>query len=189
MTYSPGPDDATHARHHALYLRRQQIRWNSTENIVCTHNNGIIITVRPLQWRKLSRVDTRIREILGMNDNDIGSSGTWMAVMYVKKGVVHGYALSERIEYAERASVGEDGVVSVKGDTKDVVLGVRRIWVDSSMRRQGVASAMMDVARVTFFYGSVVAKDMVAFSPTTPDGALFATKWCTNLYVYRRSEE
>ncbi|KAM4632887.1 N-acetyltransferase ESCO2 [Polymixia lowei] len=56
--------------------------------------------------------------------------------------------------------------------------GVSRIWVFSLARRQGIATRMLDTVRSTFMYGSHLTKEEMAFSDPTPDGKLFATKYC-----------
>ncbi|KAG9347528.1 hypothetical protein JZ751_005096 [Albula glossodonta] len=58
------------------------------------------------------------------------------------------------------------------------ICGVSRIWVFSLMRRQGIATRLVDTARNTFMYGSHLTKEEIAFSDPTPDGKLFATKYC-----------
>lgn len=87
------------------------------------------------------------------------------------------------------------------------ICGISRIWVVSMMRRQGIASRMLDCLRSVpfqgfkstfhlkqiqsdcspfsnicfhrnnFVYGSYLSKDEIAFSDPTPDGKLFATKY------------
>ncbi|XP_028295304.1 N-acetyltransferase ESCO2 [Gouania willdenowi] len=57
--------------------------------------------------------------------------------------------------------------------------GISRIWVFSLARRKGVASRMLDTVRSSFTYGSHLTKKEIAFSDPTPDGKLFATKYCS----------
>uniref|UniRef100_UPI003AABA3F0 N-acetyltransferase ESCO2 n=1 Tax=Centroberyx gerrardi TaxID=166262 RepID=UPI003AABA3F0 len=56
--------------------------------------------------------------------------------------------------------------------------GVSRVWVFSLARRQAIATRMLDTVRSTFMYGSHLTKEEIAFSDPTPDGKLFATKYC-----------
>ncbi|XP_043365952.1 N-acetyltransferase ESCO2 isoform X4 [Dermochelys coriacea] len=66
------------------------------------------------------------------------------------------------------------------------ICGISRIWVFSLMRRRGIARRMVDVVRNTFMYGCYLSTDEIAFSDPTPDGKLFATKYCQtpNFLVY-----
>ncbi|XP_019963833.2 N-acetyltransferase ESCO2 [Paralichthys olivaceus] len=61
---------------------------------------------------------------------------------------------------------------------EQALCGISRIWVFSLARRQGVATRMLDTVRSTFTYGSHLTKEEIAFSDPTPDGKLFATKYC-----------
>ncbi|KAM9354210.1 N-acetyltransferase ESCO2 [Pholidichthys leucotaenia] len=56
--------------------------------------------------------------------------------------------------------------------------GISRIWVFSLARRQGIATRLLDTVRSTFMFGSYLTKEEIAFSDPTPDGKLFATKYC-----------
>uniref|UniRef100_A0A3B3CNU6 Establishment of sister chromatid cohesion N-acetyltransferase 2 n=1 Tax=Oryzias melastigma TaxID=30732 RepID=A0A3B3CNU6_ORYME len=56
--------------------------------------------------------------------------------------------------------------------------GISRIWVFGPARRQGVATRMLDTVRSTFVFGSHLTTEELAFSDPTPDGKLFATKYC-----------
>uniref|UniRef100_A0A3Q0RNG9 Establishment of sister chromatid cohesion N-acetyltransferase 2 n=1 Tax=Amphilophus citrinellus TaxID=61819 RepID=A0A3Q0RNG9_AMPCI len=61
---------------------------------------------------------------------------------------------------------------------EQALCGISRIWVFSLARRQGIATRMLDTVRSTFMYGSHLTKEEIAFSDPTPDGKLFATKYC-----------
>ncbi|XP_072512692.1 N-acetyltransferase ESCO2 [Salminus brasiliensis] len=58
------------------------------------------------------------------------------------------------------------------------ICGISRIWVFSLMRRKGIATRLLDTVRNSFMYGSHLTKEEIAFSDPTPDGKLFATKYC-----------
>uniref|UniRef100_A0A4W5NTQ7 Establishment of sister chromatid cohesion N-acetyltransferase 2 n=1 Tax=Hucho hucho TaxID=62062 RepID=A0A4W5NTQ7_9TELE len=58
------------------------------------------------------------------------------------------------------------------------ICGVSRIWVFSLARRKGIATRMLDTVRNSFMYGGHLTKEEIAFSDPTPDGKLFATKYC-----------
>uniref|UniRef100_A0A8D2ZQL8 Establishment of sister chromatid cohesion N-acetyltransferase 2 n=1 Tax=Scophthalmus maximus TaxID=52904 RepID=A0A8D2ZQL8_SCOMX len=61
---------------------------------------------------------------------------------------------------------------------EQALCGISRIWVFSLARRQHVATRMLDTVRSTFMYGSHLTKEEIAFSDPTPDGKVFATKYC-----------
>ena len=57
-------------------------------------------------------------------------------------------------------------------------LGVRAIWVHSSQRRQGGASRLLDAARRTLVFGTVLPRSACAFTAPTEDGRAFALTYC-----------
>ncbi|XP_058020707.1 N-acetyltransferase ESCO2 isoform X2 [Ahaetulla prasina] len=69
---------------------------------------------------------------------------------------------------------------------ENVYCGISRIWVFSLMRRKRIASRLVDVMRQTFLFGCSLSINEIAFSDPTPDGKLFAAKYCKvpNFLVY-----
>jgi hypothetical protein len=67
-----------------------------------------------------------------------------------------------------------------------LILGVRVIWVHQSMRRNGVASKLLDAARKHYMFGAALPRSACAFTSPTADGHLFATRYCgtENLLVF-----
>lgn len=59
-----------------------------------------------------------------------------------------------------------------------LILGVRVIWVHSSMRRMNIASKLLDAARRTMLFGETLPRTACAFTSPTADGHLFATRYC-----------
>lgn len=55
------------------------------------------------------------------------------------------------------------------------VLGIYQIWVHSKLRRCGIASTLVDVARKHMYFGySAIPMDQIAFSSPTESGLAFA---------------
>lgn len=122
------------------------------------------------------RLDAFVSRVLGTVIDF--TTGKWLAVVAVRRALVCGFCLVERVAAAR---VLEKGVLE---DSVSVVMGVRKIWVDASVRRDGVASRMLEEARVEFLYGVVVEKSEIAFSPPTEDGVSFARRFCGRVLVY-----
>ncbi|KAL8868939.1 MAG: hypothetical protein Q9174_004647, partial [Haloplaca sp. 1 TL-2023] len=57
------------------------------------------------------------------------------------------------------------------------LLGIARIWTSKSHRGRGIAQDLLDAARVNFFYGVEIKKEMVAFSQPTESGGRLAQRW------------
>ncbi|XP_060027807.1 N-acetyltransferase ESCO2 [Erinaceus europaeus] len=66
------------------------------------------------------------------------------------------------------------------------VCGISRIWVFRLKRRKRIARRLVDTVRNCFMFGCFLSTNEIAFSDPTPDGKLFATKYCNtpNFLVY-----
>lgn len=58
------------------------------------------------------------------------------------------------------------------------VLGVKLMWTAAKHRRQRVAQRLLDAARKSMVYGTVVQVESIAFSQPTEDGLAFAQAYC-----------
>lgn len=67
--------------------------------------------------------------------------------------------------------------VSINESRQPAILGISRIWTSNSHRHQGVASSLLNSARLHFLYGMMISKEKVAFSQPTESGARLARKW------------
>jgi ESCO1/2 acetyl-transferase len=97
---------------------------------------------------------------------------------------------NDRIEGRVRIEGTEDNFESVswsagikrerdKDDDRPskATLGVRQIWVHSGFRRKSLASSLVDAARKSFIFGSVVMRSHTAYSQPTTDGLNFALSY------------
>jgi N-acetyltransferase len=50
-------------------------------------------------------------------------------------------------------------------------IGIKKIWVDECMRRKGIASRLLDAARISLGFPFAIDKNLVAISSPTPLGA------------------
>lgn len=67
------------------------------------------------------------------------------------------------------------------------VVGIKLVWVHSLYRRKGLATTMLDAARQSFQYGTVISRQQLAFSQPTAEGLELASKYLrttTRLRVY-----
>ncbi|KAL1303328.1 hypothetical protein AAFC00_006729 [Neodothiora populina] len=70
-----------------------------------------------------------------------------------------------------------DRPIRIGEDADQVQMGISRIWVSSSCRQKGIASAMLDCASRTFCDGTIIPKEEIAFSQPTQSGARLARRW------------
>ena len=55
--------------------------------------------------------------------------------------------------------------------------GINRVWVSSSVRRQRIASRMLDCVRINFLYFKSLQLNEIAFSDPTENGQAFAKNY------------
>lgn len=197
-TASNPEDETQHLLFHNQFISAvKYVGWKK-ERIVAEYPDGKIIMVLPDDPKYALK---KVEEIREMVDNDLGfqqvplrlhsRTKTLMFISSDKKVV--GCLIAEHIQWGYR--VIEDFNPGPSSDTEKLfsergkawccattpepaICGVSRIWVFSMMRRQKIASRMLECLRNHFIYGSHLNKDEIAFSDPTPDGKLFATNYC-----------
>ncbi|TSL40942.1 N-acetyltransferase ESCO1 [Bagarius yarrelli] len=199
MLYSPSitEDETQHMLFHNQFISAvRYVGWKK-ERILGEYPDGKIILVLPDDPKYALK---KVEEIREMVDNDLGfqqvqtqvpsQTKTFLFISNDKK--VAGCLIAEHIQEGYR--VIEEPVP--EGSEKEKVMferqrawccstvpepavcGISRIWVFNMMRRRGIASRMIECLRNNFIYGSHLSKDEIAFSDPTPDGKLFATRYC-----------
>ena len=144
-------------------------------------------------------VETRKK---GKESSD-GRGDRFKAFLHLDGDKCLGFCLAEKISKASRvvdANSIQDGQpdadtvsavksssISVSPDTDLALLGIARIWTSKSHRGEGIAKDLLETARVNFFYGMEVPKELVAFSQPTESGGRLAESWygqATGWHVY-----
>ncbi|XP_035424229.1 N-acetyltransferase ESCO2 isoform X1 [Cygnus atratus] len=186
-----------------LTLFPQAKGWKK-ERVVAEFWDGKIVLILPADPKYAVKKAEDVREIV---DNELGfkqvalscpaETKTYLFVSNEK--MIVGCLVAESIKQAFRVlaepvaarSLGQDPLQQHRAwrcstQPEPAVCGVSRIWVFGLARRKGVARRMVDVVRSTFMYGSYLSTEEIAFSDPTPDGKLFATKYCQtpNFLVY-----
>lgn len=198
-------DEAQHVQHHERFLEGlRYVGWKK-ERVVAEFWDGKIVLILPADPKYAVKKAEDVREIV---DNELGfkqvalscpaKTKTYLFVSNEK--MIVGCLVAESIKQAFRVlaepvaaqSPGQDPLQQqhrawrCSTQPEPAVCGVSRIWVFGLARRKGVARRMVDVVRSTFMYGSYLSTEEIAFSDPTPDGKLFATKYCQtpNFLVY-----
>ncbi|XP_062297615.1 uncharacterized protein LOC134002295 [Scomber scombrus] len=198
MLYSAAnpEDESQHLLFHNQFISAvKYVGWKK-ERILGEYPDGKIILVLPDDPKYALK---KVEEIREMVDNDLGfqqvetkcpsQTKTFLFISNDKK--VGGCLIAEHIQEGYR--VIEEPVP--EGSEREKVMferqrawccsttpepaicGISRIWVVNMMRRQGIASRLLECLRNNFIYGSYLSKDEIAFSDPTPDGKLFATHY------------
>ncbi|XP_008306454.1 N-acetyltransferase ESCO2 isoform X1 [Cynoglossus semilaevis] len=198
MLYSAAnpEDESQHLLFHNQFISAiKYVGWKK-ERILSEFPDGKIILVLPDDPKYALK---KVEEIREMVDNDLGfqqveskcpsQTKTFLFITNDKK--VAGCLIAEHIQEGFRV-IEEPGPEGTEGEKvmferqrawccsttpEPAICGISRIWVMNTMRRQGIASRMLDCLRNNFIYGSYLSKDEIAFSDPTPDGKLFATQY------------
>ncbi|NWJ01850.1 ESCO2 acetyltransferase, partial [Crypturellus undulatus] len=197
-------DEAQHIQHHERFLEGlRYVGWKK-ERVVAEFWDGKIVLILPDDPKYAVKKAEEVREIV---DNELGfkqvtlncPSKTKMYLFVSNEKMIVGCLVAEPIKQAFRV-LSEPGAAQAPGqdvlqpqrawrcsaEPEPALCGVSRVWVFSLARRKGIARRMVDAARNTFTYGCYLSTDEIAFSDPTPDGKLFATKYCQtpNFLVY-----
>ncbi|XP_061661980.1 uncharacterized protein LOC133493060 [Syngnathoides biaculeatus] len=198
MLYSAAnpEDESQHLLFHNQFISAvKYVGWKK-ERILGEFPDGKIILVLPDDPKYALK---KVEEIREMVDSDLGFqqvgtkcpslTKTFLFITNDKK--VAGCLIAEHINEGYRVieepepegSEGEKVMFErqrawcCSTTAEPALCGISRIWVVSVMRRQAIASRLLECLRNNFIYGSYLSKDEIAFSDPTPDGKLFATHY------------
>ncbi|XP_009323254.1 PREDICTED: LOW QUALITY PROTEIN: N-acetyltransferase ESCO2 [Pygoscelis adeliae] len=193
-------DEAQHIQHHERFLEGlRYVGWKK-ERVVAEFWDGKIVLILPNDPKYAVKKAEDVREIV---DNELGfkqvslscPAKTKIYLFVSNEKMIVGCLVAESIKQAFRVlsephgtapSPGQDALQHHRAwrcftEPEPAVCGVSRIWVFGPRRRKGIARRMVDVVRSTFMYGCYLSTDEIAFSDPTPDGKLFAMKYCQTL--------
>ncbi|XP_035177935.1 N-acetyltransferase ESCO2 [Oxyura jamaicensis] len=194
-------DEAQHIQHHQRFLEGlRYVGWKK-ERVVAEFWDGKIVLILPADPKYAVKKAEDVREIV---DNELGfqqvalscPAKTKTYVFVSNERMIVGCLVAESIKQAFRVlaepaaaqSPGQDQQRAWRCSTRPepAACGVSRIWVFGPARGKGVARRMVDAVRSTFVYGSYLSTEEIAFSDPTPDGKLFASRYCRtpNFLVY-----
>lgn len=190
-------DNFQHTQFHQRFLDTIKFVGWKKERVMAEFWDGKIILVLPDDPKYATKKAEDVRRIadseLGFQQVNLSSPSAAKTYLFINSDkMVVGCLVAEPIRQAFRVLVQPD---KPKDMTKDdfmerhrawccstmpekAICGVSRIWVFSLMRRKGIATRLLDTVRGSFMYGSPLTKEEIAFSDPTPEGKLFATKYC-----------
>ncbi|XP_030902548.2 N-acetyltransferase ESCO2 isoform X2 [Melopsittacus undulatus] len=198
-------DEAQHIQHHERFLEGLRYLGWKKERVVAEFWDGKIVLILPDDPKYAVKKAEDVRETV---DNELGfkqvslscPAKTKIYLFVANEKMVVGCLVAESIKQAFRVlcepesvpgSLGQDTLQTQRAwrcstEPEPAICGVSRIWVFGPRRGKGIARRMVDVMRSTFMYGCCLSIEEIAFSDPTPDGKLFATKYCRtpNFLVY-----
>ncbi|XP_068610188.1 N-acetyltransferase ESCO2 [Brachionichthys hirsutus] len=199
MVYSAdNPEDHfQHTQFHQRFLNSIKFLGWKKERVVSEFWDGKILLVMPDDPKYAIKKAEDVRRVadseLGFQQVTLSRPSHSKTYLFINmERMVVGCLVAEPISQAYRVLEQPD---RDEDTTKDDVLerhrawccstvperalcGISRIWVFCLARRQNIATRMLDTLRSTFVYGSRLTREEIAFSDPTPDGKLFATKYC-----------
>ncbi|XP_031216775.1 N-acetyltransferase ESCO2 [Mastomys coucha] len=195
-TASNPEDEMQHLQHHHRFLEGiKYVGWKR-ERVVAEFWDGKIVLVLP---RDPSYAIKKVEDVQELVDLELGFQqvvpmcpNKTKTFLFIDEKRVVGCLIAEPIKQAFR-------VLSEPGATKEcsrawrcsdvpepAICGISRIWVFRLNRRKRIARRLVDTVRNCFMFGCFLSTNEIAFSDPTPDGKLFATKYCNtpNFLVY-----
>ncbi|XP_012630831.1 N-acetyltransferase ESCO2 [Microcebus murinus] len=204
MIYSASnpEDEMQHVQHHHRFLEGiKYVGWKK-ERVVAEFWDGKIVLVLP---RDPSYALRKVEDVQELVDSELGfqqvvsqypnKTKTFLFISDEKRVV--GCLIAEPIKQAFRVLSEPTGPESLSSKEcprawqcsnvpEPAICGISRIWVFRLKRRKRIARRLVDTLRNCFMFGCFLSTDEIAFSDPTPDGKLFATKYCNtpNFLVY-----
>ncbi|XP_036054559.1 N-acetyltransferase ESCO2 [Onychomys torridus] len=195
-TASNPEDEMQHLQHHHRFLEGiKYVGWKR-ERVVAEFWDGKIVLVLPQDpsyaIKKVEDVQELVDLELGFHQVVPMCPNKTKTFLFIDEKRVVGCLIAEPIKQAFR-------VLSEPSTTKEcsrawrcsnvpepAVCGISRIWVYRLKRRKRIARRLVDTVRNCFMFGCFLSTNEIAFSDPTPDGKLFATKYCNtpNFLVY-----
>ncbi|XP_034353572.1 N-acetyltransferase ESCO2 [Arvicanthis niloticus] len=195
-TASNPEDEIQHLQYHHRFLEGiKYVGWKR-ERVVAEFWDGKIVLVLP---HDPSYAIKKVEDVQELVDLELGFQqvvpmypNKTKTFLFIDEKRVVGCLIAEPIKQAFR-------VLSEPSATKEcsrawrcsdvpepAICGISRIWVFKLKRRKRIARRLVDTVRNCFMFGCFLSTNEIAFSDPTPDGKLFATKYCNtpNFLVY-----
>lgn len=195
-------DELQHVQHHHRFLEGVKYAGWKKERVVAEFWDGKIVLVLP---HDPSYALKKVEDVQELVDCELGfqqviprcpnKTKTFLFISDEKRVV--GCLIAEPIKQAFRVLSEPTGPESPSSKEchrawqcsnvpEPAVCGISRIWVFRLKRRKRIARRLVDTLRNRFMFGCFLSTNEIAFSDPTPDGKLFATKYCNtpNFLVY-----
>ncbi|KAG4304787.1 hypothetical protein PORY_001840 [Pneumocystis oryctolagi] len=192
MSYTRGSteDELIHIKFHSRSIGGIDYSPNSVKEVWGENSNKIIMITMSSPFKEIKKA----KEILSIVDLELGSVSSfpdstdqnsssikqYKFFLYLKGKKCVGLILVEPIQSAYPVCPSSSLSSSITLESKILstyVMGVSRIWVCKTYRREKIATKLLNIACNYFVYGITVKKQEVAFSQPSESGKLFIESW------------
>jgi hypothetical protein len=194
--YNPGNarDERAHKANHSMVMGVIKFNgWKNEHNLGEFHD-GRIIVIKPndpkVHWDKAESVLEIIDKQLGIGyagQTAIRNRNETKVYFFISANHIVGFLLAEGINKNDKLSMAEPNPKNKEWFLCDlmsyskVVAGISRIWVSTDFQRHNIATRLVQAMEGSFVENKFLKKgEEYAFSHTTPDGSLFASKYTSH---------
>ncbi|XP_038056898.1 N-acetyltransferase ESCO1-like isoform X2 [Patiria miniata] len=191
-------DEASHDKFHRKYLTSIKFPGWKKERLLQEFDDGRIIMVlhddHKFQVKKVEEIRQLVDQELGfLQGGEVACKTSSKVLLYITtekkvagcliaEEISQGYRVIADSSTGQRSSEEQELFEQQRAwccETKPerAVCGVSRIWVASQERRKQIATKLLDCLRNYFMFGTVLPKELIAFSDPTPDGKMLATAY------------
>ncbi|XP_074597359.1 establishment of cohesion [Brevipalpus obovatus] len=193
MLYLKGEeqDENHHRKYHDLFVNSVKFSgWKNQRVVQYLDDGARILLIRPddpkYMLKKMDDLFSIADQELGINSSifeNLQMDSIYL-VYLTSNNRIAGFVAGEPVTHGFEF-IAEEGL-ALTTEKISVELGISRLWVHNSYRRQGIASQLVDTIRSAVYSDKIVAKDKVAFSDPSSPGVAFGTKYTgrKNILVY-----
>lgn len=175
MVYTKGKEDSKHKRFCAKTTNTTKWKLDpAVEDVVMEDGDITILVVSDLP--KLKRICDIVNLELGYTSEDATKAELTRFLLLIKQQVVGFLEVDSTVDIIAFA-LPKDSNTACKLQPSTVEFGVKKIWIHSQHRLQGLGTKLLDAARIHLGYPSAIKKSQVAFSQPSTMGRQFATRY------------
>lgn len=174
-TQGQADDELIHAEYHSHATQGLKYTPSTSERIVRDDENGKIVMFDSTDSTK----GKRLEQLTQFLEDQMGLVKGWLVAVPVSiflqvspQRKILGCIVLERIKEAHYFGQPMNSTSTVRA-----TFGVRVMWVSMNARRKGIATSVLDVARVSAMPGYVAPRSALAFSQPTSAGQEFIKKY------------
>ncbi|KAI9103244.1 ESCO1/2 acetyl-transferase-domain-containing protein [Phlyctochytrium arcticum] len=192
MSFSPETeDDVLHKRYHRAVMNGAEWKLPKGNNSWGMDDGACVIEVSHLSAKAEKE---KALEVLDIVNRELGAVSIELTVglkVYLYITQDHSVVACCAVEPIQEAwhlkeTSDASNMELASDDSVPARCGISRVWVLKTQRRNGIAFRLLDLIRAKFIYGTLLAKQQLAFSQPTQAGRKLAERYFrqSNFLVY-----